>query len=245
MRQTEDIGKKFLDLKILAQPDPTACGPSCLHAVYRYYGDEISLEQVVREVKNLEGGGTLDVFLANHALRRGYSARIYTYNLRVFDPTWFVPGRRDIRERLEEQMKNKDVEKLHIATKGYMEFLTLGGELRLEDLTTALLRKYLNRSVPMLTGLSSTYLYRCSRELGYEGKEDDLRGEPAGHFVVLCGYNRDERTVMIADPFLPNPFSDSHKYLVNIDRVVCSILLGVLTYDANLLIIKPNRVRQK
>ncbi len=245
MKQTANNEQKLLGFKILAQPDPTACGPSCLHAVYRYYGEEISLDQVVGEVRSLEEGGTLDVFLANHALRRGYNARIYTYNLSVFDPTWFIPGRFDIRERLEAQMKNKDLPKLHVATKGYLEFLALGGELRFEDLTTSLLRKYLKRAIPLLTGLSSTFLYRSPREVGYEGKEDDLRGEPAGHFVVLCGYNREERTVMVADPFLPNPFSESHKYVVNIDRVVCSILLGVLTYDANLLVIRPEGMRTK
>ena len=34
----------------------------------------------------LDQGGTLDVFLANHALQRGYKATILTYNLDLFDP---------------------------------------------------------------------------------------------------------------------------------------------------------------
>ena len=28
-----------LDLDILAQPDDETCGPTCLHAVYRYFGE--------------------------------------------------------------------------------------------------------------------------------------------------------------------------------------------------------------
>ncbi|MFH1021272.1 MAG: C39 family peptidase, partial [Pseudomonadota bacterium] len=80
----------FLDVAILPQPDLITCGPTCLHAVYQYYGDDITLTKVIDEVKSLETGGTLDVFLACHALRRGYKARIYTYNLQVFDPTWFL-----------------------------------------------------------------------------------------------------------------------------------------------------------
>jgi hypothetical protein len=239
---TTDGMERFLNFTILPQPDETTCGPSCLHAVYRYYGYDISLEQVIQEVRNLEGGGTLDVFLAIHALRRGFSAVIYTYNLTVFDPTWFEPGRTDLRERLLAQMEAKEVPKLRVATKGYLEFLELGGEIRFEDLTTSIIRKYLKRSVPIISGLSSTFLYRSAREVGDKGEEDDVRGGPAGHFVVLCGYNRDERTVLVADPFSPNPFSESHKYLANIDRVLCSILLGVLTYDANFLLIRPNRI---
>ena len=119
--------------------------------------------------------------------------------------------------------------------------MSLGGELRFEDLTTSLIRKYLNKSVPLLAGLSATYLYQSPREFGREGKFDDLKGESAGHFVVFCGYHREKRTVLVADPLFPNPVSESHSYIVNIDRALCAILLGVLTYDASLLIIRPNK----
>lgn len=231
--------ERSLDFKILRQPTDTTCGPACLQAVYNYFGDDITLDRVINEVSYLKEGGTLAVFLACHALRRGYKAAIYTYNLNIFDPTWFADKNTDITQKLKDQMKAKDVPKIHEATKGYLDFLELGGELRFHDLTSSLIRKYVKRGVPILTGLSSTYLYRSQREYDYEGERDDIKGEPAGHFVVLCGYHKEERTVMIADPFLPNPYSESHNYMINIDRVLCSILLGVITYDANLLIIKP------
>jgi hypothetical protein len=234
-----------LHLQMLPQPDETTCGPACLHAVYDYYGDEIPLDNVVSEVKSLKGGGTLEVFLACHALRRGYSARIYTYNLTVFDPTWFADGA-DIHEKLIEQMEaKKDKTKLHTATRGYLDFLELGGEIRFEDLTTSLIRKYLKRNIPVLAGLSSTYLYKSSREYGVKGDEDDIRGEAAGHFVALCGYDKMTRNVLVADPMTPNPLSESHYYEIGIDRVLNAILLGVLTYDANLLIIQPDRRRKR
>ena len=47
--------------------------------------------------------------------------------------------------------------------------------------------------------------------------------------------------VTVADPFQPNPVAPSASYDVGIDRVVCSILLGVITYDANMLVIRPRR----
>lgn len=234
-----------LNFRISAQPTETTCGPACLHSIYNYFRDDISLDQVIREVRALKQGGTFAVFLACHALKQGYSATIYTYNLRVFDPSWFAGGPVDISSKLQEQVKAKDVPLLREATEGYLEFLSLGGELRFEDLTTSLIRKYLKRSIPILTGLSSTYLYRSSREVGFEGDWDDVRGEPAGHFVVLCGYNREERSVLVGDPFRPNPYSNTLRYTVNIDRVLCSILLGVLTHDANLLIIRPGKSRKR
>ena len=77
----------LLDFDINKQPDNTTCGPTCLHAVYRYYNDSISLQEVISEVSLLEEGGTLAVYLACHALRRGYKTTIFPYNLQIFDPT--------------------------------------------------------------------------------------------------------------------------------------------------------------
>lgn len=236
------MGSK-LQIDILPQPNDTTCGPTCLHAIYRYYNDPISLSTVIEEVSSLESGGTLAVFLACHALQRGYHATIYTYNLHVFDPSWFSEGKPthpdDIYKRLQAQAKAKDNKKLRIATQGYLNFLQLGGKLKFEDLTTSLIRKYLKKSAPILTGLSSTYLYRSIREYGPQGTDDDIKGKPTGHFVVLFGYDITTRNVLVADPYLLNPVAGNHFYEVGIDRVIGSILLGVLTHDANFLIIQP------
>lgn len=48
-----------LHLEILPQPDDTTCGPTCLQAIYTFFNDDISLEDVVAGVKRLEHGGTL------------------------------------------------------------------------------------------------------------------------------------------------------------------------------------------
>ena len=228
-----------LPISVLPQPDNTTCGPTCLHAVYAYFGDRISLDDVINETRSLIDGGTLAVFLACHALRRGYKASIYTYNLQVFDPTWFLSPGIDIHERLIRQAEAKDDEKLRDATRGYLEFLSLGGKLKYTDLTTRLLRGLIRKRLPVLTGLSFTYLYRSVREYGPDGIDDDIRGNPGGHFVILSGYNRKDRTVLIKDPYHRNPIAAESNYHVNIDRVICAILLGVLTYDANLLVIYP------
>ncbi|MBI2825739.1 MAG: C39 family peptidase [Planctomycetia bacterium] len=234
-----------LTVDILPQPDNFTCGPTCLHAVYRYHGDCVELAQVISEVGRVAGGGTLDVLLGCHALRRGYDATIYTYNVQLFDPTWFEPDADDIAERLRRQMEHKPWPILKVATRAYLEFLELGGRLRFEDLTGALIRKYLNRSIPVLTGLSATYLHHSAREYGPACEEDDVRGEPAGHFVVLCGYDKESRGVLVADPLETNPVSGSNRYVVSIDRVIGAILLGIVTYDANLLIIEPREKRKQ
>ncbi len=219
------------------QPDDVTCGPACLHGVYRHYGDDLPLERVIADTRTLDQGGTLDVFLANHALQRGYAATILTYNLDMFDPTWFGLPNDELRARLAAQAAVKPWRRLQAATYGYDEFLKLGGKLELKDLEPALLRKYLQRG-PLITGLSATYLYRAVRDIPETNADDDVRGEPVGHFVVLTGYGRDTREILIADPLKANPLVGSRYYAVQVQRLIGAILLGVMTYDANLLLIE-------
>jgi hypothetical protein len=113
---------------IRRQPDATTCGPTCLHALYRYYGDTITLDEVIHQVPRWPAGGTLAVYLAIHALHRGYRAKISPYNLTVFDPTWsdFDPSL--IAEKLKAQLPHKkDLPGVEEVTGAYLEYLSLGG----------------------------------------------------------------------------------------------------------------------
>ena len=237
--------KMHFALEILPQPDQFTCGPTCLQAVYRYYGDSVPLPKVIDEIPQLEDGGTLAVVMACHALARGYQATIYTYNVNVFDPTWFADGSALLAERLAAQEKAADSKRVKLACREYLDFIRLGGKLRMEDLTSELIRRFLKNSTPILTGLSATYLYRAKREFGRESIPDDVRGAPVGHFVVLCGYDQSNRTVLVADPLHPNPFASQQTYAVEIDRLKNAILLGIVTHDANLLIIEPRTNRKR
>jgi len=225
--------------QIQRQPDDTTCGPTCLHAVYRHFGDELPLRQVVAEIPTLEKGGTLEVMLGIHALKRGYKATLQTFNLRIFDPTWFTQ-RQSIEKKLEAQVAARRHPKIRLASQAYLEFVRLGGRLRFGDLTSSTLRAPLKRQLPILTGLSATYLYRSRREIPETNREDDVRGDPTGHFVVLCGYDRRSRSVQVVDP-LEHPHRKVQRYSVPIARVVGSIFLGVLTYDASCLVIEPRK----
>lgn len=229
-----------LALDILPQPDDVTCGPTCLHAVYGYYGDVLPIERLIEEVAPLPTRGTLAVLLGQHALRRGYGATLYTYNLDVFDPSWFREGV-DIAEKLRAQALLKEGVRLRWATEAYLGFLESGGLLRYQELSPELLHGILGSGRPILTGLSATYLYGCAREVDEGGRlvYDDLRGEATGHFVVLYGYHERTREVLVADPLRENPLVGDQHYSVGIHRLLGAIMLGVLTYDGNLLVLDP------
>lgn len=228
-----------LPLDILPQPDEVTCGPTCLHAVYRYWGEDEPLAAVIARTRRLDHGGTFAVFLACDALARGYGATIYTYNLLVFDPTWFRPGV-DIADRLQRQSAFKLDPRLQHATEGYLEFLRRGGRLRHMDLSARLIRRLLGRGLPVVTGLSATFLYRAPREF-VDDTVDDVRGMPVGHFVVIAGYDERRRALLVVDPYQPTPYGPSHAYWISLDRAINAILLGIVTHDANLLVVHPRR----
>jgi hypothetical protein len=231
-----------LGFDIQAQPDEVTCGPTCLQALYRYYGDTIPLKDVIKDVKQLRTGGTLAVMLGNHALKHGYKAHIYTYNLHVFDPTWFKEPSEKMILYLEEQMKFKNKRrKLRVASRAYINFLKAGGRLHNSELDSDLIKNYLKKGIPILTGLSATYLYGTPREIPQFDIYDSIKGEPAGHFVVITGYDEEKNCVFVADPMEPNPLGKGQVYSVDFTRLINSIMLGIVTYDANLLIIEPKK----
>jgi hypothetical protein len=231
-----------LTLDILSQPTDETCGPACLHAVYRFLKDPLPLETVVAEVPRLGTGGTLAAYLGLHALQRGYRATIYTYNLKLFDPTWFDEPEPHLEERLKAQAEVKSSVRLRTATEAHLEYLEAGGAIHFEELTPDLVRRPLSRGLPILTGLSVTYLYGCARErydaLG-RSSYDSIRGFPTGHFVVVHGYDPSTDSVLVADPYHDNPLPGGANYRVGIIRLLGAIMLGVLSYDANLLVIEP------
>lgn len=232
--------KTRFDINILPQPTDSTCGHTCLQAVYQYYDDVVPLPELIGQIKQLKSGGTLAVNLGNHALKRGYKATIYTYNLQIFDPSWFEHQSSDLAEKLTLQMAHKPQRKIQHASRSYLKFLRLGGEIKFTDLKAAMIQQLLATGKPILTGLSATYLYGSKRETGdLEVEYDDIKGLPVGHFVLINGYSESSGLVSIADPLKDSPLSKSQHYKVNINRLINAILLGIVTYDANLLIIEP------
>jgi hypothetical protein len=229
---------KKLKLNILQQPTNTTCGPTALHAVYNYFDDKISLEEVVNNIVQFEeGGGTIAVHLARHALRQGYEVCLHSFNLNIFDPSWFGLSDDQILENLKERLlKKKLTPKEQQVMSEYIAYFADGGKVYFEDLTKELIIRYLRQKTPIITSLNCTWLYQDERENPITNVVDPMTGDPVGHFVVIHGIEKGR--VFIADPFEQNPFGETLYYDIDFDRLINSILLGISSHDGNLLIIK-------
>jgi len=62
---------------------------------------------------------------------------------------------------------------------------------------------------------------------------------------VLAGYDRLRRRVLVVDPYQTTPYGTTHEYWISVDRAVGAILLGIVTHDANMLVIYPQRRRPR
>jgi hypothetical protein len=158
----------------------------------------------------------------------------------VYDPTWKLKNTQKVIERLQAQLEYKKEPKLRHVIKSYIGYLEAGGALRSSLLSRSFFTKHFRKGTPILAGLSATFLYETARE--YEGPDgrsihDDLQGTPMGHFVVLSGLDA-KRRILVSDPYPDNPVSRSNYYSVGTSRLIHSILLGIVTYDANLLVIE-------
>jgi len=234
-----------LPVVIERQPDYTTCGPTSLHAIYRYYGDPIDLRTVIAETPKLPTGGTLGVHLSVHALRRGYEVDTWVCNVRHFDPTWFQ-GPVDVLAKLKARMAARKLDadpRYGPALASVGEYLTLGGKVYWGDLSPALLETVLRERTPLLTGTNGTYLYQCARES--EKGVDDVAGESFGHFVVLCGYRSSDQTVSIADPLKDNPAHGTKYYRATVHRLIGAIFLGIGSDDGNLMRIRPKDWKER
>ena len=233
----------MIDIKINTQPDDETCGPTCLHAIYQHYGYDISLEEVAKTVKRSASGGTLAPYLGIHALERGFTASILINNMDIFDPSWFEHSEASVNlsAKLEEQLKYKENEGIKQSSLAYQEFLHAGGIIKFKFLSVELLKEYFSYNLPIITGLSATYLYNSPREIFTNKKSmfDDVKGTPCGHFVIIAGFDETHRQIVVVDPFRENPLSRNNYYRVSAHRLINAILMGMITYDANLLIIQP------
>lgn len=233
-----------LAVRRIVQPDDVTCGPTCLGKVYDFYGLAVDLSEITAALERNEDGGTLAVFLGIAALKRRMRARIFSYDLRIFDPTWFGLSSGALVERIFSRFPYLEDEKRLRAAGAYIRFLEMGGELAFDELTPRLFKRIIDRGHPVLAGLSATYLYRFARERWDPGVEklveDDVRGEPVGHFVVISGYDRWGRRITVLDPSSHTPAAADGRIVVDSERLINAILLGDMTYDAVLLEVWPD-----
>lgn len=197
-----------------------SCGPSSVQQVLYYYGIKKDLKEIMENMKLFDKGGTSDDgALGDYMLKQGFNVRIYTIDTKKFDPSWSKLGRKELLKKLK---KSKDVSRgfKKYAYEVLIDFLKHGGKIEFKPISLAMIKKYLDRGIPLLAGVDDSLLYgvKRSRKTFYD---DDIKGKVWGHELVLAGYKKDK--LLVVDPADTNPFTKSGKYFLNANDLLANI----------------------
>jgi hypothetical protein len=210
--------------------------PDLLAQVYRFLGYERAVDEVISDTRRNADGGTLGVYLGISALRNGFRPTIYTYNLRIFDPTWRRLSPPEISGKLRERRRFVRSRRLKRAIAAYVEYLGMGCRVPVFRARCGFLVGLLQTGHPILTGFERNVpLWVRSRT--QRGVRRRFAASPRGISSSCAGYYPRSDRFVVRDPSSNIPFSRNGKYTVEARRLIAAILLGDVTYDANLLVL--------
>jgi hypothetical protein len=175
-----------LQLEPILQDGPTACTNACLRMVAGYFGRELERDAIDRALFKDSAGCSFNTDLARIALRHGFAADCYGYNLYLTDPADAGLSPAALLDRLRR-------ERAHLRDPWYRPMLESIVAALQEGVHYAVRRpafeiaaSYLRARIPVIAVVSYPALH-------------GVRGNPfSGHDVVLTGY--DGRRVFFVDP---------------------------------------------
>lgn len=224
------------------------CALECLASVITYFDKK---ETKSKDLSNQIGTvdwkwRNWDYLVATLALKKGFKSKIYTRSTQVFDPSWFSFSKERLIKKLENYQKNISLI-LNSNKKVYNEFyfwrhpryeiseitaainfLKNGGEIVFHKIEDSVIKKYIDKKIPVFFVHNSTLLHNNKRK-GENGIGDDFLGHHWGHVSLIIGYNNNN--YFIADP--NELLKNKHYYSKNKEDVLESII----RFDQNIYVI--------
>lgn len=197
-----------------------SCGPSSIKQVLYYYGIEKSLKEIMKGMRLFDKGGTsADGSIGDYLLKQGFKVKIYTFDTRFFDPSWFKLGKKELLKKFRKCATVFRGFKKY-TYQGFIDFLNDGGKIEFKPVSLDIIKKHLKSGRPLLAGVDDSLLYgvKRSRKTFYD---DDIKGKSWEHEVVLAGYKEDK--LFVVDPADTNPFSRDGRYFLNADGLLANI----------------------
>lgn len=195
------------------QPTNTTCSPTALSMLLEHYDrklDPRDIEAKVPQCVNNKGEkiGTINQQLATWCLENGFSVTLYTFECQIIDQSWSELNTEQLLERMKLRKDGRVVpgmgeEWTKQYTQAYIDFVSAGGDLRIQPaVTTKLLYELLNIG-PFLPCVSYSTLYGAARSRNtdeLESVDDDINGSAKNHSIVVYG-NDEAGNFLIADPW--------------------------------------------
>jgi hypothetical protein len=191
-----------------------------------FYGLKTTPQSLMPEITAFrdEGGqvcGTLTTWMCSWALRNGFGVELHCSDSELLDLSWATlePEIQVERMKLAREVRTmtaltKDV--IHKYFDSYIEFIQLGGELKIAPyISSVLIESLLNRG-PVICTFAYSTLYGVGRRTNTALREsipDDLNGTTCTHAAVIYGINQ-HGEFLIADPYLESRFTTAPREAV-------------------------------
>ena len=227
---------------------PQECEPACLAMVLAHGGVSIDMDALIQETATPRKYKDWEYLHGVAALRRGLRAYIVTRDPLLYDPSWapLAPAqwvnrfRRRVEWVREETAAGRGeafpwfFEAAHETALG---FLDAGGEVVLRAPSLPLIAAVLSGGVPVIAPIQGALFYG---DRFHQRHQDEIRGMPYGHVVVLAGWAGAAGTVsrlLVVDPSADSKVSGGRSW-----EDADEILYANLIYMAPLLLVSAKPI---
>jgi len=225
------MNKVDLQIPIIQQTeDDKTCGPTCMAMIYRFYGKEISRKQILKDLKIEKDETTYTFQLARHFQNSDLKVKGIVSHPDITDFSWRDLSHKELIEKIKEWIPFNIKHRWARSALYYLYFLQEGGTIKITSLNNKIIEKALQNNSLILAPLDESWLWG-KRKISGQAKFDDLKGKTTGHFVIICGMDKDK--FKIIDPYPTKKEGKEREYWVDKDQVLASILM----WSAELLVI--------
>jgi hypothetical protein len=207
-----------IDVPLVKQKDKNGCGAAGMSMIYKFFGVNLSQEEIIKKIGGLTRWGSFTVDHALMANELGFSTTVYSYNLEYYDPSDSKLSRKELIKKTGELIKKENRQYNIRELKSILKVLRsdVSYEMRIPTLNS--IKKFLDKRIPVVVAVNSAVLFE---------KKKDLRW---GHFLALTGYEKNRFY-----------YNDPHgiKGTISDEKLIFALSNNVFDSSAYLLVIKP------
>jgi len=217
---------------IFQKENDECCGPCCLSMVYKIKGKNISLGQILKDLKLGEKGlPTYPPQLARHLNSNGLRTKLTISNSQVISPAWANEVKSKVIENLKYWVTFQPKHDWHEFGLHALFYLQEGGEIELKSYGISDIKKMLDSGSTLILGVDEVFIWK-HRFKEHKAEIDEIKGKSYGHFIVVTGYKDNKFSVL--DPYptkIPNKYGSyevNGNDLLNASLIWAATILEVL-----------------
>lgn len=173
------------------------CGLICMLMVMRYYGDDKTTYEDLKQALVVDEIGTYAPQMGTYLLNQGYKVELIGLNPGLFSTLDKGASTEEIQERLAEKLELADKERDVKVIKYFQEFLDNSGSMKVQIPSEDHLQYAIEQETPVIALLTSNFLNR--------------RPELNFHFNVVTGITHE--LITVNDP-LWDERGGEHQYII-------------------------------